>query len=139
MQESASLFNAVHGNVCSNKKVVSRKNKQTRPYQAVVEHSAGPGASERLRRCFDLILRAAVIDKERRASDEGADQEEVKTMPDTQIQGEHLPSESNGHLECDTEVSVENSPAEVGKIRISPEADRPKSDRPWGEEVNHEP
>ncbi len=119
------MFNAVHGNVCSNKKVVSRKNKQTRPYQAVVEHSAGPGASERLRRCFDLILRAAVIDKERRASDEGADQEEVKTMPDTQIQGEHLPSESNGHRECDTEVGVEESTAKVGKIKIIPQGRSP--------------
>ena len=101
-----------------------------KPYRAVMEYSAGFDANERLRRCFDLILRAAVKVKERRASDEGADQEEVKTMPDTQIHGEHLPSESNGHRECDTEVGVEESTAKVGKIRISPEAGRRLGGRP---------
>ncbi len=73
----------MHGNVCFNSKVVSRKNKRTRPYQAGVEYSAGPHASERLHRCFDLILRAAVIDMERQAPGEYADQEEAKPVPDT--------------------------------------------------------
>jgi hypothetical protein len=110
-----------------------------KPYRAVMEYSAGFDANDRLRRCFDLILRAAVKVQERRVSEECAAHEEVITVPDTQIHGEHLPSESNGHRECDTEVSVEESPAEVGEIRSTPEADCLPSNRPWGEEVNHEP